>query len=233
MNGFPTSDLSPAWPRQIRENPYFYYSYSHGNNLMDRKSYTYFQIGNFNGSDFRMPSSLSIHLIPRPWWKVGGREAACHQDDFVSGIEMIYTEDDGFSTKRQFVGRKGMKKVESIKKKDGLDISRVKVWHEDTSSHRWIRYLQVYHHNELTLDDRDGRLLSYNIAEANKTKKSVASLPEEQWGDRYNWSWTRAPLDTPGYWQFAGFFGAFEKCGRFELDRCLARIAVVFKRMDD
>jgi hypothetical protein len=27
----------------------------------------------------------------------------------------------------------------------------------------------------------------------------------------YAWSWTRAPPDAPGYWQFAGVFGAFEK----------------------
>ena len=127
-----------------------------------------------------------------------------------------------------------MRKVESKAAKDSLDINRVKVWHDDTGPHRRISYLQIYHHNDPKEDDIwDGKLLSYDVTETDNHSRNIVSLPEGDWGDKYAWSWTRAPVDALGHWQFAGFYGAFEKCGRFQLDRCLARIAVVFKRMDD
>ena len=220
----------------MRLNPRAYLVYSIGATLSHRKSYECFQIGIFEGNDYRRPLQLTIHfntgrssiLRLASNKKLTAQEATVPPSKtFICGIGMHYASDDDItrsggvvSEDRRFTGRKG--DYVTAVSSNGLRINRVKAWHLSRTG--YIHRLQFYNHRDFTqMNDLDNQILEYPGPNGNGVS----------WNHDFDWNWNSWYPQTSGQWEFAGFFGAFEKIGFLKSDRALAKIGVVWKRMDD
>jgi hypothetical protein len=236
-------------PKQVKEDPFYFYWDPFGDPLSEYKKYEHFQIGNFDYEDEQFPQAIAIQKNSSPLLGYVNRKAK-DGENAISGIAFRYSDplsalhdglrndvlSDGKTGSAPYTvcgGRHPGDEKGWVTLPDPLNMApfnQVCVYYKQGT--RRISGLEFLSEEE---PDRDGVgghtdvvILYHKEWEGRAKNKNVDPSPAAEPflctpGDGL-------PGSTEKNWMFAGLVGAFERVGPFKRDRVLAKIAIIWKR---